>query len=183
MPGSHGPGTTSPREQMACLRHRLTLHSNYNYRSPSSPQAWVRKSPLINHWFNPVLSGQEQKPEGNLHADVRSKQKQNLRSCVNKEEKGKFLYAASVTVDWIPTINLRYPASVECLNRQWINPKLRQWTLKASVNLGFAVCDWLVSDFYVYLSIVFSVCYHWWICLLVWLLSFFLFFLIFLLLF
>ena len=26
-----------------------------------------------------------------------------------------------------------------------------------------------VSDFYVYLCLVFSACYHWWICLLVWL--------------
>ena len=29
--------------------------------------------------------------------------------------------------------------------------------------------------FYVYLSLVFSACYHWWICLLVWLLSSFFF--------
>ena len=32
-------------------------------------------------------------------------------------------------------------------------------------------CLELISDFYVYLSIVFSAYYHWWICLLVWLLS------------
>ena len=37
------------------------------------------------------------------------------------------------------------------------------WTLGAAVDLGFAVCDWLVSDFYVYLSIDYSACYHWWI--------------------
>ena len=66
-----------------------------------------------------------------------------------------------------------YLASVEYLNRQRMNPKLRQWTLRTTVEFGFAVCNWLVSDFYVYLSIVFSTCYHWWICLLVWLLSFF----------
>ena len=28
----------------------------------------------------------------------------------------------------------------------------------ATVDLGFAVCDRLVSDFYVYLSVVFSTC-------------------------
>ena len=67
-----------------------------------------------------------------------------------------------------------YPASVEYLKRQWIVPKLRRWTLGETVDLGFAVCDWFVSDFYVYLSLVFSTCYHSWICLLVWLLSSFL---------
>ena len=45
--------------------------------------------------------------------------------------------------------------------------------LGATVELGFAVCDGFVSDIYVYLSLVFCACYHWWICLLVWLLSLF----------
>ena len=77
-----------------------------------------------------------------------------------------------------------YPASVEYLNRQRIIPKLRQWTLGATVDFGFAVCDWVVSDFEVYLSIVLTACYHWWICLLVWLsLLFFNHFLIFCLIF
>ena len=59
-------------------------------------------------------------------------------------------------------------------NRQWIITKLRWWIFGATVDLGFATCDWLDSDFYVYFSIVFSTCYNWWICLLVWLLSSFL---------
>ena len=71
---------------------------------------------------------------------------------------------------------MMYPESVEYLNRQGIILKMRQWTLGATVDLGFAVCDWLVSDLYVYLSLVFSACYHWWICLLVWLLSSFSFY-------
>ena len=69
-----------------------------------------------------------------------------------------------------------YLASVEYLNRQLIIPKLRRWTLGATVGLGFAVCDRLVSDFYVSLTIVFSTCYHWWIGLLVWMLSSFLYY-------
>ena len=48
--------------------------------------------------------------------------------------------------------------------------------LGATVELGFAVCDGFVSDIYVYLSLVFCACYHWWICLLVWLLYFFYYF-------
>ena len=47
-----------------------------------------------------------------------------------------------------------YPASVEYLNRQQMFPKLRQWTLGKTVHLGFALCDWFLSDFYVYLSLV-----------------------------
>ena len=47
-----------------------------------------------------------------------------------------------------------HPAAVEYLNRQQIIPKLGQWTLGPSVDLGFAVCNCLISDFYVYISIV-----------------------------
>ena len=70
------------------------------------------------------------------------------------------------------------PASMEYLNRQQMLPKLRWWTLGANVDLGFAAA----TDFYVYLSLVFSACYHWWISFLDWLLSSF-FFLFFMLLF
>ena len=38
-------------------------------------------------------------PEGDLHAEVGPKPKLNLRSCVNKEEKEKFVHAASGAVD------------------------------------------------------------------------------------
>ena len=78
----------------------------------------MSQSPLISRCFNPILSGQEQKPEGNLHTEVGPNPKVNPRSCANKEEKGKFLPAASGAVDCIPTINLMYPESVEYLNRQ-----------------------------------------------------------------
>ena len=57
--------------------------------------------------------------------------------------------------------------------------KLKQWTLGATVDLGLAFCDEFVSEFYIYLSLDFSACYHWWICLLVWLLSFFILLLLF----
>ena len=79
-------------------------------------------------------------PEGSLHTEVKPKPKLNPRSCVNKQEKGKFLPAASGATDYISTINLIYPASVEYLNRQRIIPKLRQWTVGATVDLVFAAC-------------------------------------------
>ena len=52
----------------------------------------------------------------------------------------------------------------------WMYPKFRRWTLAANVDSRIAVCDWFVSAFQVYLSLDCSACYHWWICLLVWML-------------
>ena len=101
----------------------------------------MSKSPLISCCFNSVLSGWEQKPESNLHAEVRPKPKLNPRSCGNKEEEGKFLREAAAAADLIPTVSLTYPASVDYLNRQRINAKLRWWNLEATVDLGFVVCD------------------------------------------
>ena len=66
---------------------------------PLSPPGMSEQSPLISHCFNPVLSGQEQMPEGNLHTDMGPKPKLNPRSCANKEEKGKFLHAATRAAD------------------------------------------------------------------------------------
>ena len=100
-----------------------------------------------------------------------------------------------------------YPASVEYLNRQRIIPNwggglwehqyiylFFPFSLFVSVYVYASMCDFVcialllpfvlgfclsVSFFF---SIVFGTCYHWWICVLVWLLSsFFLFFLPFIL--
>ena len=57
---------------------------------PYLPLAWVSKSSLISRCFNPLLSGWEQMPEVNLHAEVGPKPNRNPRSCANKEEKGNF---------------------------------------------------------------------------------------------
>ena len=54
---------------------------------------------LLNAGRRPQTSQKEQMPEGDLHAEVGSKLKLNPRSCANKEEKGKFLCAASGAAD------------------------------------------------------------------------------------
>ena len=77
-------------------------------------------------------------PSGDLNTESDPNPKLNPRSCVNKDEKGKSLPAASGAADKISTINLIYPASLEYLNRQGIIPKLRWWALEATVDLGFA---------------------------------------------
>ena len=63
------------------------------------PPSLNGQEPPVSSCFNPVLSGREQMPEGDLHAEVGPKPKLNPRSCANKEEKGKFLCAASGAVD------------------------------------------------------------------------------------
>ena len=54
---------------------------------------------LLNAGRRPQTSQKDQKPEGNLHTEVGPKPKLNPRSCANKEEKGKFLCAASGAAD------------------------------------------------------------------------------------
>ena len=66
---------------------------------PPPPHGRVSQSPLISRCFNPVLSGWEQRPEGDLQAEVGPKPKLNPGSCANKEEKGKSLPAASGAAD------------------------------------------------------------------------------------
>ena len=65
----------------------------------SIPPAWVSQSPLISCSFNPVLS--ERRTEALRRPICRASPnpKLNARSCVNKEEKGKFLPAASGAAD------------------------------------------------------------------------------------
>ena len=45
------------------------------------------------------IIGEEQTPEGDLHAEAGLNPKLNTRSCANKEEKGKFPHVASETAD------------------------------------------------------------------------------------
>ena len=66
---------------------------------PLPPPGMSEPEPPNQPQLYPVLSGQEQKPEDNLHTEVGPKPKLNARSCENKEEKGKFLHAASGAAD------------------------------------------------------------------------------------
>ena len=65
---------------------------------PSLSPAWVSHNPLISNSFNLLLSGWRTDARG-WHAEVGPNPKLNPKSCANKEEKGKFLHAASGTVD------------------------------------------------------------------------------------
>ena len=105
------------------------------------PPRLSHPEPLISCYSTPYCLSKEQRPLGDLHTEVRPNTKLNTRSCVNKEEKGKFLTAVSGASDCISTNNLMYPASVEYLSKQQIIPILRQCTLGATVDLRFAFCN------------------------------------------
>ena len=53
-------------------------------------------------------------------------------------------------------------------------PKIKVVDFRSNCRLGVCFLHLIWFWFYVYLSLVFSACYHWWICLLVGLLSSFL---------
>ena len=68
-------------------------------RTPPSPwPEWARASEAAVP-LTPILSGREEMPSGDLHAEAGPNPKLNPRSCANKEEKGKFLPAASGAAD------------------------------------------------------------------------------------
>ena len=66
---------------------------------PLPPQAWMSQSPLSSCYFNPILSGRGTDALRWPTRRGRANPKLNPRSCTNKEEKGKFLPAASGASD------------------------------------------------------------------------------------
>ena len=60
----------------------------------SEPEPPEAAAPLT-----PSCLSEEQTPSGDLHSEAGPNPKLNPRSCVSKEEKGKFLHAASGAVD------------------------------------------------------------------------------------
>ena len=69
------------------------------FRTPPSPLpewATAAKSAVP---LTPSCLGEEQTPERDLHAEAEPNPKLNPRDCANKEEKGKYLCAASGGAD------------------------------------------------------------------------------------
>ena len=57
---------------------------------PAHPPAWVSQRPLISCSFNPVLSGREQMPSGDLHAKAGPIQRWTPGTVWTKKRKGNF---------------------------------------------------------------------------------------------
>ena len=93
------------------------------------PPAWVSQSPWSSCSFNPVLS---ERRTDTLRRPIhrgRAKSKAEPRElCEQRRERE--ISPSSLRSSGLNLHNqLDVPASVEYLNRQWIIPKLRRWTL------------------------------------------------------
>ena len=107
------PGRTHGTPQavaMSCWP--LPLQAHPTFRTPPSPQPERARAPESAAPLTLSCLGEEQMPEGNLHAEAGPNTKQNPRSCVNKEKKGKFLHEPQE--QWIKS-----PQSTWCTLHQW----------------------------------------------------------------
>ena len=68
-------------------------------RTPPSPRPERARAPESAAPLTPSCLSKEQTPSGNLHAEAGPNPKLNPGRCANKEEKGKFLPAASEAAD------------------------------------------------------------------------------------
>ena len=116
-------------------RRRLTPHS-----IPSLPPVWVSHSPLISCYFNPILSGQGTDAlkwtTRRGGAKCKAEPQELCEQRREREISPRSLRSSGLNLH----SQLDVPASVEYLNRQRITPKLRWWTLGATVDMGFAFC-------------------------------------------
>ena len=89
-----------------------------------SPRPEGDRAPKAAAPLTPSCLGGEQTPSGDLNIEAGPNPKLNPRSCMNKEEKGKFLPAASEARSSGLKLHkqLDVLASVEYLNRQRITP-------------------------------------------------------------
>ena len=169
----------------------------YPFLPPTLPE-WARAPEAAAPLTRSGLS-EDQTPSGNLHAELGPNLKLNPRHCVNKEEKGNLSQQSqerrvkSPQSTWC-TLHLwnTWIDNASCQNwgsgfgeQQYTY--LFPFSLFDSVYVYASLCDFVcmtlflpfilgfcLSNFFVcflFFSIVFSNCYHWWIYFLVWLLS------------
>ena len=105
-------------QSVAISHWPLPLQAHTAFHTPHSPCLSESESPNQLLPLTRSCLHEKQMPEGDLHAEAGPNPKLNTSSCANKEVKGKFLCAASGVADYISTIKLMYPASVEYLTRQ-----------------------------------------------------------------
>ena len=107
---------------------------------PSLPPARVSQSPRISGSFNPVLS--ELRTDALRRPTCRGGSKSKAEPqelCEQRRERE--ISPCSLRSRGLNLHNqLDAPTSMEYLNRQRILPKLRLWTLGATVGLGLAFC-------------------------------------------
>ena len=136
---------------------------------PSLPPARVSQSPLISRCCNPVLAGREQKPEGNLHTKGGAKTKVEPQELCEQRREREISLCSLRSSGLNPHNELEVPCICGIPEQAMNEPKIEAVDFGRNCRLGVCYLQLTCFDFYVYLSIVFSTCYHWWIYLLVWL--------------
>ena len=154
---------------MACLRlvqcHASLCHNRLAPHSiPLPPRAWVSQSPWISCSFNPFLSGRGtdvlRRPTCRGGAKSKGEPQELCKQRRERETSPSSLRSSALNLH----NQLDVPASVEYLNRQQIIPKLRWWTLGATIYIFsyfFSCCEYVCVCFFVWFclfSFAFNIC-------------------------
>ena len=87
------------KQKIAQNVYSVTIKSLLFLRTAPSPRPGWARAPEAAAPLTPSCLGGEQTPSGDLHAEAGPSPELIPRSCVNREEKGKSLPAASEAVD------------------------------------------------------------------------------------
>ena len=165
LPGSHDPGTTSLGEERHTSGwYNVTLASAAT-GSPRNPYpslhpAWVSQSPLISCYFNPVLGW-------GTDALRRPTRRGGAKSKAEPQELGKQRRDREISPSSLRSsrLNLHNHDDVPCIcgipEEKTNHPKIEAVDFGSNCRLGVCCIRLTGFWFYVYLSLVFRVYYHW----------------------
>ena len=135
---------------------RLTPHLY-----PSLPLAWVSQSPLFSCYFNPVLSGWGtdalQQPTCKVGAKSKAEPQELCEQRKEREISPRRLRSSR--------LNLRNQLDIPCIcgtpKETTNHPKTEAVDIGSNCRHGVCILHLICFWFYVYLSLVFRVYYHW----------------------
>ena len=158
---------------MSCLP--LPPQARPTFHTPPSSLAWVSQSAWISRYFNPVLS--KQRTDALRWPTCRGRAKSRPEPqelCEQRRER-----EISPGSPRSSGLNLHNQLDVPCIcgipEYTTNHPKIEAAYFGSNCTLGVCYLHLICFWFSVYLSLVFIVHYHWYICLLIWLLSSFFF--------
>ena len=135
----------------------------------------MSQSHLISSFFNPVLSGWEtdalRQPTRRGRAKSKAEPQELCKQRREREISLSSLRSSGLNLHNQPDAPCNCGIPEETKN----HPKIEAVDVGSNCRLGVWFLHLICFCFYVYLSLVFRPYYHWWICLLVWLVSSFFF--------
>ena len=144
---------------------------------PSLPPSWVSQSPRISCSFNPVLS--ERRTDALRQPTLRGGAKSKAEPQELWRERERREREISPSSLRSSGLSLHNQLDVPCISGvpeyTTNRTKIEAVDVGSYCRLGVGFLHLIYFWFYVYLSLVFRVYYHWEICLLTWLLSFYIY--------